>query len=110
MIEIRCGANWESLINQNQLKEVLKVFLKNLFINERGLSLYLTDDKEIQKLNLKFRGIDSPTDILSWSYADDERDSDLSQVQYTNEMELAGDLVVSEERVREQAAENYMIP
>ena len=94
MIEIRCGANWESLINQNQLEEVLKVFLKNLFINERGLSLYLTDDKEIQKLNLKFRGIDSPTDILSWSYADDERDSDLSQVQYTNEMELAGDLVV----------------
>ena len=106
MIEIRCGANWESLINQNQLEEVLKVFLKNLFINERGLSLYLTDDKEIQKLNLKFRGIDSPTDILSWSYADDERDSDLSQAQYTNEMELAGDLVVSEERVKEQAAEN----
>ena len=106
MIEIRCGANWESLINQNQLEEVLKVFLKNLFINERGLSLYLTDDKEIQKLNLKFRGIDSPTDILSWSYAADERDSDLSQVQYTNEMELAGDLVVSEERVKEQAAEN----
>lgn len=105
MIEIRFGANWESLINQNQLEEVLKVFLKNLFINERGLSLYLTDDKEIQKLNLKFRGIDSPTDILSWSYADD-RDSDLSQVQCTNEMELAGDLVVSEERVREQAAEN----
>ena len=106
MIEIRCGANWENLINQNQLEEVLKVFLKNLFINERGLSLYLTDDKEIQKLNLKFRGIDSPTDILSWSYADDERDSDLSQVQYTNEMELAGDLVVSGERVKEQAAEN----
>ena len=45
MIEIRCGANWESLINQNQLEEVLKVFLKNLFINERGISLYLTDDK-----------------------------------------------------------------
>jgi hypothetical protein len=42
MIEIRWDADWKGLINQKQLEEILKVFLKKLFKNERGVSLYLT--------------------------------------------------------------------
>ena len=106
MIEIRWDADWKGLINQKQLEEFLKVFLNKLFKNERGVSLYLTNDTEIQKLNQQFRGKDSPTDILSWPYSEDEADLDFPKVEDTDEVELAGDLVVSFERVRKQAEEN----
>ena len=106
MIEIRWDADWDGSTNQKLLEEILKVFLKNLFNNERGLSLYLTNDAEIQKLNQQFRGKDSPTDILSWPYSEDELDLDFPNIEDTDEVELAGDLVVSVERVRKQAEEN----
>ena len=54
MIEIRWDADWKGLINQKQLEEILKVFLNKLFKNERDVSLYLTNDAEIQKLNQQF--------------------------------------------------------
>ena len=106
MIEIRWDADWDGLTNKNKLEEILKVFVKNLFRNERGLSLYLTNDAEIQKLNQQFRGKDSPTDILSWAYSEDELELDFPYVEDTDEVKLAGDLVVSVERVRKQAEEN----
>ena len=106
MIEIRCDADLDDLINQKQLEEILTVFLKKLFKNEHGLSLYLTDDTEIQKLNLEFCGKDSPTDILSWPYAVDDEDFDLPKKDYTEEVPLAGDLVISAEHVQKQAVEN----
>ena len=89
MIEIRWDADWDGLTNHKLLEEILKVFLKNLFNNERGLSLYLTNDAEIQKLNQQFRGKDSPTDILSWPYAEDETDADLPKVEDTDEKNSA---------------------
>ena len=106
MIEIRWDADWKALINQKQLEEILKVFLNKLFKNERGVSLYLTNDTEIQKLNQQFRGKDRPTDILSWPYSEDEADLDFPKVEDTDEVELAGDLVVSVEHVQKQAEEN----
>ena len=33
----------------------------------REVSLLLTDDKEIQRLNQKYRDIDAPTDVLAFS-------------------------------------------
>ncbi len=106
MIEIRCDADWQGLINQKQLAEILKVFLWHLFESERGISLYLTDDTEIQKLNQQFRGKNSPTDILSWPYTEDDVELSLPKIDESEDVELAGDLVVSVERVRKQATEN----
>ena len=106
MIEIRCDADWQGLINQKQLAEILKVFLWHLFESERGISLYLTDDTEIQKLNQQYRGKNSPTDILSWPYTEDDVELSLPKIDESEDVELAGDLVVSVERVRKQATEN----
>jgi len=106
MIEIRCDADWQGLINQKQLAEILKVFLWHLFESERGISLYLTDDTEIQKLNQQFRSKNSPTDILSWPYTEDDVELSLPKIDESEDVELAGDLVVSVERVRKQATEN----
>jgi ssRNA-specific RNase YbeY (16S rRNA maturation enzyme) len=31
-----------------------------------GLTLLVTDDEAVQKLNARYRGVDSPTDVLSF--------------------------------------------
>ena len=106
MIEVRFDENWKALINENRLLEILKVFLLSLFESERGISMYLTDDEEIQNLNQKFGGKDCPTDILSWPYSENNSEIDEPKLSDANDVELVGDLVVSAERVRQQAAEN----
>ena len=106
MIEISCDENWEDLINKTRLKKILIIFLKHIFEADRGISLYLTDDAEIQKLNKKFRGKDCHTDILSWDYDDNDPEMNRAKKDDSAVAELAGELVVSAERVRHQAAEN----
>jgi len=106
MIEISCDENWEDLINKTRLQKILIIFLKHLFDAECGISLYLTDDGEIQKLNKKFRGKDCPTDILSWAYCDNDLEMNGAQTGDSASGKLAGELIVSAERVRQQAVEN----
>lgn len=65
------------------------------------VSLLLTDDKEIHKLNNIYRNIDSPTDVLSFSQIKDSREFPLLD----NEIEfLLGDIVISVETAQRQAA------
>ncbi|MBT9282976.1 rRNA maturation RNase YbeY [Hydrogenibacillus sp. N12] len=54
------------------------------------VSIVLTDDAEIHRLNRTFRGVDRPTDVLSFPM---------------EEPELLGDIVVSIPRARAQAEE-----
>jgi probable rRNA maturation factor len=106
MIEISCDENWEDLINKTRLQKILIIFLKHLFDAECGISVYLTDDGEIQKLNKEFRGKDCPTDILSWAYDDNDLEMNGAQTGDLASGKLAGELIVSAERVRQQAVEN----
>ena len=56
------------------------------------VSVYLTDDGEIQELNHQYRGVDAPTDVLSFLM--DETPGDPW---------LLGDVVISLPRARSQA-------
>ena len=95
MIEVVVREGLDADIDQLDLQNILKVFVEHLFGGERSLSLYLTDDDEIRQFNLKQRGMDRPTDILSWSYFEENPQT-----------EWVGDLMLSLDRVRKQAAEN----
>ena len=68
MIQIRCDEVFQDLINEKRIRNILKDFLNRLFDSKRGLSVLITNDAEIQKLNKQFRKKDYPTDILSWTY------------------------------------------
>ena len=81
---------------------------------EAEVSLLLTSDEEIHRLNLEYRGIDRPTDVLSFPQIEFEAPGDLSmaeeqEAEYfnpdTGELFL-GDIIISLDRVKEQA-ENY---
>lgn len=81
---------------------------------EAEVNVLLTDNAAIREMNRDYRGIDAPTDVLSFPNIEFERESDFSHVEDaaedyfdldTGELVL-GDMVISVEKVAEQA-ENY---
>ena len=55
MIQIRCDEGFQGLINEKRIRKILKEFLNRLFDTQRGISILITNDAEIQKLNKQFR-------------------------------------------------------
>ena len=106
MIQIRCDEGFQGLINEKRIRNILKEFLNRLFDSQRGISVLITNDAEIQKLNKQFRKKDYPTDILSWTYDMGEVDIDRQELNEPQEETIAGELAVSAERVSKQASEN----
>lgn len=53
--------------NRNNLKKFIRDKLKELDVREEEINIVLTDDEYIRNLNKNYRGIDSPTDVLSFS-------------------------------------------
>jgi len=64
------------------------------------VSLSFVDDAEIEALNREHRGIDSPTDVLSFSQIEGE---ELALPE--GEARLLGDIVISLQRCQDQALE-----
>ena len=106
MIQLRYNGGFEDLINETRIRNILKNFLNSLFESKRGISVLITNDAEIQKLNKQFLKKDYPTDILSWTYdLEEEKKAGLDRKE-SREENIAGELVVSAERVSKQAFEN----
>ncbi len=79
-----------------------------------ALNVLLTDNEAIQEINKEQRGVDAPTDVLSFPMIEYAKPADFSLVEEcveeyfhpeTGEL-LLGDIVISVDKVREQA-ENY---
>jgi probable rRNA maturation factor len=82
---------------QARLRPVLDRIGDELGIGNCALSVMLTDDAGIREYNRKFRSIDEPTDVLSFPSATGD---DTASGHYL------GDLVISLDRARVQAAEH----
>ena len=106
MIQIRCDEGFQDLVNEKCIRNILKEFLNCLFDSQTGISVLITNDAEIQKLNKQFRKKDYPTDILSWSYDMGEGEISGPELKESQGKNIAGELAVSAERVSEQAFEN----
>lgn len=71
--------------------------------NDVQVSVTLTDDEGIHELNARFRGVDAPTDVLSFPLFDFEGETDEPPI---DEMEnMLGDIVLNLNRARTQAEE-----
>ena len=106
MIQIRFDEDFQSLINEKRIRNILKDFLNRLFDSQRGISVFITNDAEIQKLNKQFRNKDYTTDILSWPYELGEGEIAGPDLNESQEEDIAGELAVSAERISKQASEN----
>ena len=65
------------------------------------VSVTLTDNVYIHTLNQQYRGIDRPTDVLSFAL----NESDEPEVADGPDVNVLGDLIISVERAKEQAAD-----
>lgn len=81
---------------------------------EIELNIVLSDNEGIHQVNLEQRGIDTPTDVLSFPMLDYETAGDFSFLEREEEIYnfnvdtgelLLGDIMISLEKVREQAKE-----
>ena len=71
-------------------------------VEKAEVSITLTDDAHIHKLNLEYRGLDRPTDVLSFAFADSEE----PEVEDGPDSEVLGDIIISLERAWAQAEED----
>lgn len=75
------------------------VAAENIETDRTEISVTFVDMEEIHQLNMDYRQVDSPTDVLSFPQFDDLND-------LPEEGEIAlGDVVICEQKAREQAEE-----
>lgn len=83
-------------------KVINKCFeIENLQNSNLYISIILTNPKNIQEINKEHRNIDNPTDVLSFPMFEK---NELENTHFEN-LEVLGDVVISIEKVKEQAIE-----
>ncbi len=88
---------YEEEISYDSVEQYVKELLNREYVSEREvyISILLTGNEEIQGINKEYRGKDSPTDVISFAYHDN--DEGVSGI-----YDSLGDMVISLERVEEQ--------
>lgn len=91
-----------------EYEEVIKKVLKECFNTEKidnpnlYISITLTTPENIRKLNNEYRNIDKETDVLSFPMFEKNEIAILNEIEHE---EAIGDIIISIERVKEQAKE-----
>lgn len=80
------------------LENVLNATLQHEKVENAIFSLVFVDEREIQKLNKEYRGIDKVTDVLSFAF------EDCKDILY-NDIRLLGDIYICISRMKAQAQE-----
>lgn len=84
-------------IEMERLKRLAEFVLRAEKVGEQSeVSVALVDPEKIQELNLRYRKIDRPTDVLSFDLSDDGK--------------LSGEVVISPQVALENAAMNDCTP
>ncbi len=82
----------------DKLKSLVLIVMEKLKIENSEVSLLLCNDAVIRELNKKYRGSDTPTDVLSFSQIEGDDEPAVTQG-----IRTLGDIVISLERVKENA-------
>lgn len=91
---------FDDLVNEEEIRTYVQKVLEKEYESEAPvyMSLLLTGNDEIQVINREYRDKDQPTDVISFAYHETE-DFDIGPY------DTLGDIVISLERVVEQAQE-----
>lgn len=101
MISVIVRAAVRGRVDSGTLRRRAAKVLSAFGEGEADLVLVLTDDAEIQALNLEWRGKDKPTDVLSFS----QREGELPPGMDVGGMPL-GDVIISLDTAARQVAED----
>lgn len=91
---------FDELVNEDEIRGYVEKVLEKEYESESPvyMSLLFTGNDEIQVINREYRDKDQPTDVISFAYHETE-DFDIGPY------DTLGDIVISLERVVEQAKE-----
>lgn len=106
MIEVNYNAISE-LPNEEKLikKVVSKVLEEEKVLPEVDVYITLTNNEEIHKINKEYRDVDRPTDVLSFPMYERHEIASLKNDTDDEIEKILGDIIVSVEKVKEQAEE-----
>lgn len=98
-LDFETNEEYEKVIN----RVLNECFLVEGMLNSKlYISITLTNPENIRKLNNEYRNIDKETDVLSFPMFEKEEIANMKDYQYE---EVIGDIIISIERVKEQAIE-----
>ena len=83
-------------IDIEDLKNVIDFALKHEDVNNAIMNVIIIDNDKIHKINKEYRGIDRPTDVISFALEDDKTFVDTS-------FRVLGDIYISIDKVFEQS-------
>ena len=89
-----------SMEDMDAVRRVVETVGRLYGAEEAEVSVTLTDDAHIHVLNRDYRGVDRPTDVLSFALMESDEPEIIGGAS-----EVLGDLVISLERVQAQAEE-----
>lgn len=90
----------------NEIKRVCEAVMEGEDCNfDAEISLTFTDNAGIREINNEYRGIDRATDVLSFPMLEFGMDEEDAEFETDEGLVMLGDIVISLERAREQAAE-----
>ncbi|MCM1370601.1 MAG: rRNA maturation RNase YbeY [Clostridium sp.] len=81
------------------LKPLLLYALEKENLNNLEFNVIIINNDEIWKINKEYRGIDRPTDVISFAL------EDFKDVTYQDNHRVLGDIYISIDKVKEQAKE-----
>ena len=99
ILQIEDNGNYNKLI-EKVIDECFKT--EDMEDSNLYISVTLTNPENIKKLNKEYRNIDKETDVLSFPMFEKNEIESVKNIEYE---EVLGDIVVSIERVKEQAIE-----
>lgn len=90
----------EEYFEEDKIKEYIEYILKkeksDFDKKDFYVSFMLTTNNVIHEINKEYRGMDRPTDVISFAYNETEN---------IGPVEIIGDIIISIDKVREQAKE-----
>jgi probable rRNA maturation factor len=106
-LDLTVAPAYEDEVDQQLIEEIFRrALVANGFVGPVEVSVVVTDDAAVHELNRQYRGVDRPTDVLSFSQL--ESPAHLSGEEFPSPPETPrplGDIVISGDRVRSQALE-----
>ena len=97
MIYIR-NESLEHIVNESAVRSAAEATLVDQNVQDCEVSVMLTDDSQIQKLNSDYRQTDKPTDVLAFAMREG--------IDGKLHSELLGDVIISLATAKRQADEN----
>jgi len=81
-----------------EVERFIDFALKKLELDNVVFNVIIIDNEEIHKINKEYRGIDRPTDVISFALEDDDSFVQLDK-------RILGDIYISIDKAKEQAKE-----